>query len=152
MFYWCHIILIYPWQQKKCRTRIFVWTPSSNNGNMWYLWRSVQWMLYTVIPTPSPMSGLLPPSLPSPLHALCSACYQPCLPSIPTDAVIRACNPTLQDTPPRHATVPRLYKNTEKQKLSTFKLQTTGWVRWFLPYLYWRLHGECWRILFLLEV
>ena len=37
---------------------------------------------------------------PPPVHAFCSACYQPCLPSIPTDAVIRTCNPTLQDTPP----------------------------------------------------
>ena len=77
-----------------------MWTPSSNNGNIWYLWRSVHCMLFTVTPTPSPLSGLLPPSLPSPLHAFCSACYQLCLPSITADAVIQVCNQTLQDTPP----------------------------------------------------
>ena len=72
---------------------------------------------------------------PPPVHAFCSACYQPCLPSIPTDAVIRTCNPTLQDTPPllpspttspRPATV--LTATLQKQRnkncqLSNYKLQ-----------------------------
>ena len=59
---------------------------------------------------------------------ICSACYQPCLPSIATDAVIQECNPQLQDTPPPPPAPPLCNSDltkTAKQKLSTFKLQTT---------------------------